>query len=189
VLQDYLLRSDNSAGKFAINALSGTFRFVTGNARKDLYQITTPTGTIGVRGTAGDFDVTDDVTLVMIYHGAMILCDKASPKNCITVDAMCEIGQIANADTVIIGDPDKISGADRAALKVKFPWATDESHLNRQFWVANARRCLNLPVKGNPQSLPVGSFNDTPNEFPPPCDGECCGYDNYDYIEPYSSCD
>ena len=32
VIEDYLLREDGSAGKFAVNALAGTFRFVTGNA-------------------------------------------------------------------------------------------------------------------------------------------------------------
>src|SRR5690606_42119301 len=52
LIEDYLLRNDGSAGKFAINALSGTFRFVTGGAPKDSYVIKTPTGTIGVRGTA-----------------------------------------------------------------------------------------------------------------------------------------
>ena len=40
---------DESAGRFAINALSGTFRFTTGRAPKDRYVIETPTGTIGVR--------------------------------------------------------------------------------------------------------------------------------------------
>ncbi|MEO6395263.1 MAG: FecR domain-containing protein, partial [Devosia sp.] len=52
VIEDYLLRQDGSAGRLAINALSGTFRFVTGLAPKDRYEITTPTGTMGVRGTA-----------------------------------------------------------------------------------------------------------------------------------------
>ena len=51
VIEDYLLREDGSGGKLAINALSGTFRFVTGGAAKDRYLIETPTGTIGVRGT------------------------------------------------------------------------------------------------------------------------------------------
>jgi hypothetical protein len=177
VIEDYLLRNNNSAGKFAINALSGTFRFVTGKARKDLYQITTPTGTIGVRGTAGDINVTPDLSLVMIYHGAMILCDKGSPKQCVTIDAMCEIGQIGDAQAVLIGDPDKITGADRSALKDQFPWATDESDLKSEFWVANARRCLNIPVTGNPQSLPVGQNGpaEEPQSCPyGECEGECC---------------
>ena len=47
-IEDYLLRADGSAGKMAINALAGTFRFATGNAAKDRYSIKTPSGTIGV---------------------------------------------------------------------------------------------------------------------------------------------
>src|SRR5687767_5230573 len=32
LIEDYLLRADGSAGKLAINALAGSFRFVTGGA-------------------------------------------------------------------------------------------------------------------------------------------------------------
>ncbi|MBN9053790.1 MAG: FecR domain-containing protein, partial [Rhizobiales bacterium] len=69
VIEDYLLRDDGSGGKFAINALSGTFRFITGGAPKDRYQITTPTGTIGVRGTAFDLNVHPDHFSLLLFHG------------------------------------------------------------------------------------------------------------------------
>lgn len=159
VIEDYLLRNDNSPGKFAVNILSGTFRFVTGNAPKDRYQIDTPSGTIGVRGTAGDGHVGPDGTWIMIYHGAMILCDYAHPRNCVTVDEMCQVGQITGSDAELIGNAQESTGEDRTALKQKFPWATNESHLLHAFWVANARDCLNRPIVLPKPALPVGNHD------------------------------
>ena len=54
LIEDYLLRGDGSTGDFAISALGGTFRFISGKSAKESYKITTPTGTIGIRGTAFD---------------------------------------------------------------------------------------------------------------------------------------
>ncbi len=51
LIEDYLLRNDGSAGKLAVDMLSGAFRFSTGDSAKSRYVIGTPTGTIGVRGT------------------------------------------------------------------------------------------------------------------------------------------
>lgn len=82
VIEDYLLREDGSGGKFAINALAGTFRFVTGGAPKDRYAIRTPTGTVGVRGTAFDLNVKPDHSSLLLYHGAVVMCntgETASP--------------------------------------------------------------------------------------------------------------
>jgi ferric-dicitrate binding protein FerR (iron transport regulator) len=91
VIEDYLLREDGSAGKFAVNALAGTFRFITGGAPKDRYLITTPTGTVGVRGTAFDLNVEAAATSLLLFHGAVILCTLDG--KCVIVDEVCELGQ------------------------------------------------------------------------------------------------
>src|SRR5690606_34683041 len=75
VIEDYLLREDGSGGKFAIDALSGTFRFVTGGAPKHRYLISTPTGTIGVRGTAFDFNVRRGSFSLLLFHGQVVICN------------------------------------------------------------------------------------------------------------------
>ena len=66
-----LVRADGTAGKFAVNALAGTFRFLTGNSEKSAYQIITPTGTLGVRGTKFDFTVDPRTgqTKVVLFEG------------------------------------------------------------------------------------------------------------------------
>mgnify|MGYP001201357994 CR=1 FL=1 len=119
VIGDYLLRSDNSPGNFAVKALGGTFRFVTGQAEKDRYRIATPTGTIGVRGTAVDFVVDPDQTRALLFHGAVILCNNAG--QCVTLDDVCELGQYDLSESVVLGNADEITGARRSRGRSAMP--------------------------------------------------------------------
>ena len=146
LIEDYLLRDDQSAGKFAINALAGTFRFATGNASKDRYLIRTPTGTIGVRGTTFDFNVFDE-TEVLLYHGVVLLCNTAN--QCVTLDGTCEIGSFDTSQSQIIGPADEVSGQLRDDLKGRFEFAQNQGPLDRQFWVEQARDCFNKGFVGN----------------------------------------
>lgn len=158
VIEDYLLREDGSGGKFAINALAGTFRFVTGSAPKDRYVITTPTATIGVRGTGFDFTVgsliqtPDPGTSVLVFNGAVILCNLA--RKCIVIDELCELGEASTSDSQLLGSTDDYTGAEREALRARFRWAVSESELMTPFWIAHARECLNRATStGTPKSL------------------------------------
>jgi len=174
-IEDYLLRDDNSAGKFAIKALSGTFRFATGLAPKDRYLIETPTGTIGVRGTAFDFTVGAEGTRVLLFHGAVELCNLAS--SCVTLEDICEVGAFDLGQSGTFGIADNLGGAERKDLKGSFKYAQSQSPLLREFWVPNARECFNKGfVAGDvPESLmPVG------DGLPPPPDG--CWYDSHGHV-------
>jgi hypothetical protein len=160
VIEDYLLREDGSGGKFAINALSGTFRFVTGGAPKDRYLITTPTGTIGVRGTAFDLNVLTDHFSLLLFHGAVIVCN--NDKKCITVDDFCDVGMADLTDAKLLGNTEDFVGAERTSMRGMFPWAVSESDLLSAFRVDRARECLNRsPNTGTPDSL-VKSDDDPP---------------------------
>jgi hypothetical protein len=57
VIETALFRADRTAERFAINALRGSFRFISGRSASAAYSIRTPTATIGVRGTTFDFTV------------------------------------------------------------------------------------------------------------------------------------
>jgi hypothetical protein len=50
IIEEFLFRSSAAENKFAVKALGGAFRFISGENGDTNYQITTPTGTIGVRG-------------------------------------------------------------------------------------------------------------------------------------------
>jgi hypothetical protein len=127
LIEDYLLRQDDSAGKFAINALSGTFRFTTGRAPKDRYIIKTPTGTIGVRGTSLDFNSSSEETKVLLYHGQVILCNL--DKTCVTLDDTCELGAYDLGRSEILGRTDDFKGAAREDLKASFRYAQSQAPL------------------------------------------------------------
>ena len=169
LLEDYLLRADGSAGKLAINALSGTFRFVTGTAPKDKYLIKTPTGTIGVRGTALDFNVDEAGTKVLLYHGAVILCNL---KNiCVTLDGTCQIGEYDVSDSQILGPT--------SDLKAMFKYSESQTPLLREFWVEKARECLNAPFVGGTPEGP-GVYGSGEGEQRPPCECGCDGAAPFD---------
>ncbi len=174
IIEDYLLRGDDSAGKFAINALAGTFRFATGNAAKDRYIIKTPTGTIGVRGTEFDFNVLDDGTAqVLLYDGAVYMCDNQG--ECVTLDGTCEVGTIDTAEAQVIGPTSEITGEERKALKQSFQYSNSQTPLNREFWFTQARQCFNAPPTNSstPSLLEGGSGESTDEQ--PSCDFyECC---------------
>lgn len=174
VIEDYLLRADSSPGNFAVKALAGTFRFVTGQAEKDRYRIETPTGTIGVRGTALDFVVDPAETRVLLFHGAVILCNKSG--QCVTLDDVCQLGQYDLRESVVLGNADEITGEQREALKGAFRYAESQTPLLREFWVDNARECFNRGfVHQTSEVLVPGDTSPKQDEdLPQPPDG--CWY-------------
>ncbi|WP_439600177.1 FecR family protein [Devosia sp.] len=161
LIEDYLLRQDDSAGKFAINALSGTFRFTTGRAPKDRYIIKTPTGTIGVRGTSFDFNSSSEETKVLLYHGQVILCNL--DKTCVTLDDTCELGAYDLGRSEILGHTDDFKGAAREDLKASFRYAQSQAPLLGAFRVEEAKECFQKGFVANtPRNLLDGDSNGTP---------------------------
>lgn len=150
LIEDYLLRENGSAGRVAVNALAGSFRFVTGSAPKDRYRITTPTGTIGVRGTAFDFFVGSNATSVLLYHGAVQLCSNGGA--CEILQKTCELGQFDTRQAVMVGHADTVD--DRNTLRSMFRYALSQRALLSRFRIPNAERCLRRPAGGGaPESL------------------------------------
>ena len=50
VIDAFVFNSNDTARQVSISALKGAFRFISGKSPKDVYRITTPTATIGIRG-------------------------------------------------------------------------------------------------------------------------------------------
>jgi hypothetical protein len=144
LIEDYLLREDGSAGRLAINALGGTFRFVTGGAPKDRYIITTPTGTIGVRGTAFELTIAGLITYVLMQHGSTLLSpDSGDP---VILEGACEFGIMSADGAEVVGNTDQVKGDERDKLKELFEYATSQGGLLGKFRITNAERCLRLPT-------------------------------------------
>jgi hypothetical protein len=160
LLEDYLLRDDGSAGKLAINALSGSFRFVTGGAAKDRYAITTPTGTIGIRGTAFDFFVDTDDTSVLVYHGVVRLCSLG--QQCVDLSAICEVGQYNSSRAAAVGRTNELSSTTRETLTGMFRYAVSQLPLLSEFKVSGAEQCLRRSVDNEGGSLTDGGGDSCP---------------------------
>lgn len=144
-IEDYLIRNDGSAGMLAVNMLAGAFRFATGDAAKNRYKITTPTGTIGVRGTGFDVfvDAITGFTEVLLYHGKVRLCTLTNV--CVELADLCAVGQIVGDESSVLGDSHDFKGVSRQQLKANFEFALDQSPLLRDYWMAHANECVNNP--------------------------------------------
>lgn len=170
LIEDYLLRDNGSTGNMVVDMLAGSFRFVTGKAAKDRYLINTPTGTIGVRGTAFDTFV-DRITgkvRVMLYHGSTELCDKAD--KCVVLSKACDLGEITDVDSLLLGNADDIKGDERQVLRGQFIYSESQSPLLREFRLEHAFRCLHLQADARepePQHNQNGPSIDTPPPPPP----------------------
>ena len=73
-INSVLMNSGGQASRFAINATTGSFRFLSGDSNREAYEITTPASTIGIRGTEFDIFVTRQTTAVVLYRGALEVC-------------------------------------------------------------------------------------------------------------------
>ena len=93
VIDDFVYKSRGTAEDVSINAVRGTFRFITGSSPKNAYSLKTPVATIGVRGTEFDFSVgRNGETTLVLYEGSASLCDNAG--QCVTMTGGCGIAVV-----------------------------------------------------------------------------------------------
>lgn len=143
LLQSYLLQGPGTASKFAIDALSGSFRFITGKSNHAAYSISTPSGTIGIRGTAFDFVVNPTSqfvggrppgTTVTLFRGALSMCSLSG--SCVTLSHSCQVGTITPTNSNLV--PNK----NQKGLKSGFDYVQSQTPLLADFQVSGSEGCL-----------------------------------------------
>src|SRR5262245_38951578 len=72
LLDKFVYDPTGSSGKVVLNATRGTFRFITGKQDHRVYAVTTPYGTLGVRGTVVEMKIVPNIVR------------KAHPNDCVT---------------------------------------------------------------------------------------------------------
>lgn len=175
-IETYLLNG-SGADKFAINALAGTFRFISGTSPKSAYSIDTPTASIAVRGTKFDLTVASRQTLAMLYEGALTLCEDGI---CVDLTARCDIGAVGGGNAGAFGWAD----GRRDGLVGNFPLANIQSAFRTGFRVAGAQACHAPSTSGaatsildtvpsGPTQNPNQVQNQTPNPNCPPFATTC----------------
>jgi len=135
-IETYLMRGNGTADRLAVNALAGSFRFITGHSPKSAYQINTPTATIGVRGTKFDIFVGRGETRVLLYEGAVQMC--GSGGKCVQLSDQCELG-VSGGGSVDFFDRDN---PERLPLSANFYFARFQAALLSAFRINGATRCL-----------------------------------------------
>jgi hypothetical protein len=158
LIQKILMRNNGTASNFAVSALGGTFRFITGKSNKNAYKIATPTATIGVRGPVFDLTVTDKETNVLLYEGEVNVCSKSG--GCETVQQKCDVGisQQSDASVVKSGD-DNHSTSD-------FPYAQSQSSLQTDFRTSSTDDCDQgpAPFQSETKSQPEPTVDPGPDK-------------------------
>lgn len=78
-LDTFVFNPDKTANKVVIELGKGSFRFITGKSPHDAYDISTPTATLGLRGTAFDVRVAEDGEVaVAMLNGEINACSKTN---------------------------------------------------------------------------------------------------------------
>lgn len=131
-IDEILMQSGKTASRFAVSAVGGTFRFISGKSPKSAYSITTPTATMGIRGTAFDFSVDRNTgTNVVLFRGVVQLCARAG--NCAEIRGRCTL---ALSDlTGGVGGAASREQKDGVIVS-KFPFVVDQNSLAADYQVS-----------------------------------------------------
>ena len=112
VIDQYVFDDSNSVKKLTVNAAKGTFRWISGKSKSSAYEIVTPAGTIGVRGTVFDFYVNPNGTTAMVLlSGAASFCGSNGCKQ-LTKKCDCVVGTPRGG----VSEPTRVSRATLASL-------------------------------------------------------------------------
>jgi hypothetical protein len=170
VIDAFVFSDNDTARKISINVVKGAFRFFTGTSPKDAYTITTPTATIGVRGTEFDVQVEGEgTTRVANFEGMTRICHRQPDgtvrdpgKDCIEVKDPCSLSVIRPTEAPLQYSNKDVEFRNRQ-LKYYFPYVRDQSRLLSDFQV-NLTQCQFAGVTLLPgQTTPPG-----PGPAPPP---------------------
>ena len=164
-IEAYLMANGNTAQKLAINALGGSFRFITGNSPKPAYSIRTPNAAIAVRGTKFDIIVGANETAVMLYEGALQIC--ATGGDCKDVTNRCEVGTASSQRALVF----PWASADHQSLSVQFRYARFQKPLLPDFRVTGTARCAEEKSGDDPTSLSTTSGDGVVPKTPPQVTG------------------
>ena len=159
VLDVTMLRGKNKAKTFAVQALGGSFRFISGKSRKRTYSINTPTATMAVRGTTFDMWITPgSQSAMLVLEGTVRMCGLRG--RCRSAARQCSL--FATSQKGNVGRPVDQAQYDKA-LQEGFPFLKSQERLLRPFQVA-VEGCSGDRA---PQQAPVQTEHSEQRPSPP----------------------
>jgi hypothetical protein len=141
VVEKFLLRGRSSVQDLSVNALRGTFRFITGRGPKSAYHIRTSNATVGIRGTGFDFWVKGN-TGVAVLEGRVRLCNRTG--SCVDLAAGCHLGIATSALSQEVTGQTKLN-----TIQNRLPYIINQGALNSLFRLnTSACRAVEYPDVG-----------------------------------------
>lgn len=166
VIDEVLMRSGTRASRFAVNAVSGSMRFITGKSPKSAYSITTPTATMGIRGTAFEISMKRrDSTDLVLFSGIVTVCTAAG---CQRVSNACQAVTATSFGKIL---ETRDEGQKGQLISRNFPLIVRQASLRPDFQLPLERcgdrvsRIVERAAIGTPPERPD---RETPVAPPPP---------------------
>lgn len=157
----------NPGGKtfknFVLDTTAGAVRVISGKSKSSAYEINTPVGTLGIRGTAFDMRHYRGNTYVMVLKGAVTVCSNGG--ECQTLRRKCSLCVINRSGNVSDPVVPRNSNFDQGSIDTFFPFVADQSRLEREFRVRFLQRCR---VGITPSSYSGGGDGPDPDASPDP---------------------
>jgi hypothetical protein len=113
VLDRFVYAGGVSGQEMTVNLTKGLFRFTTGALDKKAYTISTPTASIGVRGTILDFDVRNPQSRVTLREGQALVCPRRAGISFAEQRRNCEGGGRGHCDCVQLTNPGQTATAKK----------------------------------------------------------------------------
>ncbi len=138
----------SSFKKFAIDSTRGALRFISGSSASSAYEIETPTGTLGIRGTAFDLQHFRGRTYIMLVNGMVTFCSRTG--NCETIRKKCDYVVAQPSGRVSTPVQPKNGNFSRVDMERYFPFMFDQSQIEPEFRLGvNACAGGNSAAAGN----------------------------------------
>jgi hypothetical protein len=159
VVDKFVLKNRSTFEKFGMKATKGTFRWISGRSPSSAYQVSTPTGTMAMRGTAVDFAMRNGVLHAVLLNGRVSVCRGGA---CQSLDRP---GDYVTARGGSISEKKNVKTAfkSRAEAARIFPFLANPNLLSRQFRVRGSNLLSNASFgrSGGNNSAPTGSSGGT----------------------------
>ena len=121
----------SSFNKFVIQSTSGAVRFISGASPSSSYEIRTPVGTLGLRGTAFDMQHLSGRTYLMLISGSLEFC--ANNGQCEILRRKCDFMIINANGTFTPPTQPRSGGFSSSDMQRYFPFTNDQSRLQEDF--------------------------------------------------------
>lgn len=132
VLDDLIYNSNGSTfKKFVLKSSAGATRFITGNSNSSAYEINTPSGTLGIRGTSFDIQHLKGRTYVMLVNGRVEFCSFAG--ECETIKRKCDYVVVNRNGNITAPVQPKDGLFEKRDMVRYFPFIADQGPIKEDF--------------------------------------------------------